>query len=35
LLYRDELIGFLRTLDREGHENDCAFYCEAWNGTGS
>ena len=35
LLFRDELIGFLRTMDREGHENDRAFYCEAWNGTGS
>ncbi len=22
-------------MDREGHENDRAFYCEAWNGTGS
>jgi len=35
LLHRDELAGFLRTMDREGHENDRAFYCEAWNGTGS
>lgn len=35
LLHRDELSGFLRTMDREGHENDRAFYCEAWNGTGS
>jgi Protein of unknown function (DUF3987) len=34
LLYRDELAGFLRTMDRDGHENDRAFYCEAWNGTG-
>jgi putative DNA primase/helicase len=34
LLFRDELAGFLRTMDREGHENDRAFYCEAWNGTG-
>jgi hypothetical protein len=34
LLFRDELTGFLRTLDREGHENDRAFYLEAWNGTG-
>ncbi|MHB8368810.1 MAG: YfjI family protein [Leptospirales bacterium] len=34
LLFRDELTGWLRTLDREGHENDRAFYLEAWNGTG-
>lgn len=34
LVFRDELNGFLRTMDREGHENDRAFYCEAWNGTG-
>ena len=35
LLYRDELLGWLRTMDRQGHENDRAFYCEAWNGNGS
>jgi hypothetical protein len=35
LLFRDELGGFLRTMEREGHENDRAFYCEAWNGTTS
>jgi hypothetical protein len=35
LLFRDELPGWLRTLDREGHENDRAFYNEAWNGTQS
>jgi putative DNA primase/helicase len=34
LIFRDELAGFLRTMDREGHENDRAFYCEAWNGQG-
>jgi len=34
LLFRDELTGWLRTLDREGHENDRAFYLEAWNGNG-
>jgi hypothetical protein len=33
LLFRDELSGFLHTLDRAGHENDRAFYCEAWHGT--
>jgi hypothetical protein len=26
LVFRDELTGFLRTLDREGHEGDRAFY---------
>jgi Protein of unknown function (DUF3987) len=35
LLFRDELSGFLHTMDRPGHENDRAFYCEAWNGTGA
>jgi len=34
LLFRDELTGFLRTLERDGHESDRAFYLEAWNGTG-
>jgi len=34
LLFRDELSGFLHTMDRPGRENDRAFYCEAWNGTG-
>ncbi len=32
LLFRDELAGLLRTMEREGHENDRAFYCEAWDG---
>ncbi len=35
LLYRDELNGFFRTLDRQGHEGDRAFYLESWNGKGS
>jgi len=34
LIFRDELSGFLRSLERQGHEVDRAFYCEAWNGTG-
>jgi uncharacterized protein DUF3987 len=34
LLFRDELTGWLRTLDKDGHENDRAFYLESWNGTG-
>jgi hypothetical protein len=32
LVFRDELNGFLRSLERQGHEGDRAFYCEAWNG---
>jgi len=32
--YRDELIGLLRSLDKEGQEGARAFYLEAWNGTG-
>jgi len=35
LLFRDELVGFLRSLDKEGHESDRAIYLEMWNGTGS
>jgi putative DNA primase/helicase len=34
LISRDELTGFLRAMDREGHEQDRAFYLEAWNGCG-
>lgn len=34
LVFRDELTGFLRTLDKEGREGDRAFYLEAWNGDG-
>lgn len=35
LLYRDELSGFLRSLERQGHEADRAFYLECWNGDGA
>lgn len=35
LVFRDELTGWLRSLDREGREGDRSFYLEAWNGTGS
>jgi putative DNA primase/helicase len=35
LVFRDELMGFLRTLEKQGRESDRAFYLEAWNGTGS
>jgi putative DNA primase/helicase len=34
LLSRDEISGFLANLERAGHENDRAFYLEAWNGYG-
>jgi hypothetical protein len=34
LLFRDELTGFLRGMDREGHEQDRSFYLEAWAGCG-
>jgi putative DNA primase/helicase len=33
-IYRDELIGLLKSLDREGQEASRAFYLEAWDGTG-
>src|SRR5262249_14186544 len=33
--FRDELIGLLRTLDRQGHESDRGFLLESWNGLGS
>jgi hypothetical protein len=32
LYFRDELTGWLATLDKEGHEPDRAFYLETWNG---
>jgi TPR repeat protein len=34
LIFRDELIGFLRGMEREGHEQDRAFYLEVWDGGG-
>jgi hypothetical protein len=34
LVYRDELSGFLVSMDRQGHEGDRSFYNEAWNGAG-
>ncbi len=33
-LFRDELTGFLKSLDREGREGARAFFLEAWNGDG-
>jgi hypothetical protein len=35
LIFRDEMIGFLRTMDRDGHENDRSFYNVAWEGSQS
>lgn len=35
LFHRDELTGFLRSMDKSGHEPDRAFYLECWNGYGS
>ena len=34
LVFRDELMGWLRSLETEGREGDRGFYLEAWNGTG-
>jgi putative DNA primase/helicase len=34
LVYRDELTGWLKDLEREGRESARAFYLEAWNGSG-
>jgi len=34
-IFRDELYGFLKSLEKQGRENDRAFYLEAWNGLGS
>lgn len=35
LLFRDELAGFFRNLEKMGREGDRAFYLECWNGDGS
>ena len=35
LVFRDEMSGFLRTIDNEQRPNDRAFYLEGFNGTGS
>lgn len=35
IVYRDELSGWLKGLDRFGHEHERSFFLEAWNGTGS
>lgn len=35
LLVRDELLGWFRGLERDGHEDARAFYLECWSGLGS
>lgn len=35
MVLRDELAGWLRTLERPGREGDREFYLEGWDGTGS
>lgn len=35
MVLRDELAGFLKTLERPGREGDREFYLESWNGSGS
>lgn len=35
LIHRDEISGWLRSLEKQGREGDRAFYLEGWNGTGS
>lgn len=35
LVNRDELVGFMRNMDKPGHESDRAFYLESWNASGS
>ena len=34
LIHRDELSGWLKSLDKYGREGDRAFYLESWNGSG-
>jgi putative DNA primase/helicase len=35
LVFRDELVGLLKSLDKEGQEGARGFYLQAWNGDGS
>lgn len=35
LVFRDELVGFLASLEKDGREGDRAFYLEGWNGHSS
>jgi hypothetical protein len=32
LVHRDELVGLIASWDKQGHEQDRAFYLESWNG---
>ncbi len=34
LVFRDELSGWMRAMDRDGHEQDRGFHLESFNGTG-
>jgi putative DNA primase/helicase len=34
-LFRDELTGLFRTMDKQGHESDRGFLLECWNGSNS
>lgn len=34
IIFRDELSGWLRSLDKDGQEGARSFYLEAWNGNG-
>jgi putative DNA primase/helicase len=33
IIYRDELLGLLKSFEKQGHETDRAFYLEGWAGT--
>lgn len=35
LIHRDELTGWLKSLDKDGREGDRQFFLESWNGSGS
>lgn len=35
LLFRDELLGLIKSFDRDGRQQDRPFFLEAWNGFGS
>lgn len=35
MLFRDELAGWFKSLDREGREQDRTFFLETWTGSGS
>jgi hypothetical protein len=35
LQFRDELGGFFRAMDKQGHESDRGFYLETWTGNGA